>query len=82
MSDAHFKDFIKSGKKLILDTKTPRIPTKKTDKAPSATEAMMGGGKPMTGFETFIKRIIKSKTTKKEICEDFENFIKQAEEAE
>jgi hypothetical protein len=82
MGDAYYRDFIKSGKKLILDTKTPRLPTKKTDKTPSATDAMMGGGKPMTGFETFIKRIIKSKTTKKEICEDFENFIKQAEEAE
>ena len=81
MSDAFFKDFINSGRKLITDTKTPRLPSSKAEKVPTASD-MMKGGKPMTGYDVFIKRIIKELPTKKNLTEDFENFIKQAEELE
>jgi hypothetical protein len=43
---------------------------------------MMKGGKPMTGYDVFIKRIIKELPSKKELIEDFQHFIKQAEDLE
>ena len=81
MSDTFFRDFINSGRKIISDTKTPKLPNSKAEKLPTASD-MMKGGKPMTGYDVFIKRIIKELPSKKELIEDFQNFIKQAEDLE
>jgi hypothetical protein len=80
MSDTFFKDFITSGRKIIVDTKVPKM-SNKVEKPPTVADSFKGG-KPMNGYDVLIKRVIKELPSKKDLIQDFEIFIKQAEEME
>jgi hypothetical protein len=70
------EDFYKSGRRIVLDTKQPKI--KKTERPKDP----MTGKSPLPGngaHETFIKRCINDKPSKKEVVEDIKRFIEAAE---
>ena len=81
MSDA-LKDFLASGKKLLNDTKTPRkAPEPANTKKGSLPNPALGSGEPVERdpHKLFIRRVVKEKPSKKEVVEQFEKFIEQAE---
>lgn len=68
-----FDEFVKSGKKLLQDTKTPA--QKKNTKAKSI-------GTPVDSdpHKVMIRRTIQEKPKKKELIEDFQKFITAEED--
>jgi hypothetical protein len=67
-------DFIKSGRRLITDTKAVKVVTERPKvngkpAQPSMTDA----------HERFVNRVIKDKPPVKEIIEDIKRFIQEAE---
>jgi hypothetical protein len=66
------KDFMKSGKTLIIDTKSPRKTLKPTKKASlSAVEDCP--------HAVFVRRVIQEKPKPKELLKDIKRFIESAE---
>lgn len=76
MSD-YLSQLMKSGKKLLTDTKTPATKEKREQVAKSATSTAPTETDP---HKAFIKRTISEKPKKLEVVEEFKKFIK-AEEA-
>ena len=70
--DAQFKQFLESGKKMISDTKTPKV--KQTKNQPSRMDAEIGDP-----HQVFVKRCIQERPSKKDIVEEFMKFITIAE---
>jgi hypothetical protein len=68
-------EFLKSGKRILDDTKTPALPKKKGEKvkAPGDPAASSDPHKVM------IKRTIQEKPKKKDLIEEFQKFIDAAE---
>ena len=76
--DSNLRDFLASGKKLLVDTKAPRrAEAKKTVTKKDIPGLGDGETDP---HKRFIKRIIKEKPKKKEILEQFQRWIQQAED--
>jgi len=73
---AHLEDFLKSGKKILGDTKTPALPKKKVDKVSDVNKLTPTDSDP---HKVLVRRVIQEKPKKKELIEDFEKFIKAAE---
>ena len=70
------EDFYKSGRRLVLDTKQPKIKKTERPKDPRTGKSPL----PAEGaHETFIKRCINDKPPKKEVVEDIKRFIEAAE---
>ena len=70
-------DFLQSGRRIVLDTKQPRIKKTERPKDPRT-------GKPALpvaedAHQVFIKRCINDKPSKKDIVEDLKRFIEVAE---
>ena len=71
---AYLNDFLKSGKKILEDTKSPAI---KKEKAKPV--AALGTPTDSDPHKVFIKRMIQERPKKKDVVEEFEKFIKAAE---
>ena len=70
-------DFLQSGRRLVVDTKQPKIRKTERPKDPNT-------GKPalpvaQDAYQVFIKRCINDKPAKKEVVEDIKRFIEAAE---
>tara|TARA_R110000868_G_scaffold19346_3_gene83438 strand:+ start:1669 stop:1905 length:237 start_codon:yes stop_codon:yes gene_type:complete len=73
---AHLEDFLKSGRKILDDTKTPALPKKKGEKVKAlGTE----GPQETDPHKILIRRTIQEKPKKKELIEEFQKFITAAE---
>ena len=69
-------DFYKSGRRIVLDTKQPKIKKTERPKDPMTGKSPL----PAEGaHEVFIKRCINDKPSKKEVVEDIKRFIEAAE---
>jgi hypothetical protein len=73
--DATFKEFLASGRTLLLDTKTPRkvVPAgrkiKKEDMGLTETDP----------YKNFVKRVVAEKPKKTEIVKELKRFAEAAE---
>ena len=72
--DPNFLSFLKSGKKILTDTTTPRKIEPKTKKLPPPTP-----DEPLDPYERFVKKCIRDKPSKKVLLEFFEDMIKTEE---
>ena len=72
-----FKDFLKSGKRMITDTKQPKV---KTTAVPAKQKSDALDGIEPDPHKRFVKYCIKNKPDTKELMKEFEKFI-QIEEA-
>ena len=72
-----FKDFLKSGKRMITDTKQPKV---KTTAVPAKKKSEALDGDEPDPHKRFVKYCIKNKPDTKELMKEFEKFI-QIEEA-
>jgi hypothetical protein len=73
---AHLDDFLKSGRKILEDTKSPALPKKKGEKVKTlGTE----GPQETDPHKVLIRRTIQEKPKKKELIEEFQKFITAAE---
>lgn len=68
------KEFLNSGKKIITDTKLPKVKTSK-----SVKEEVIEPKQEGDIHQVFVKRTIQDKPKKSEIIEDFKKFITLAE---
>jgi len=68
-------DFLKSGKRILDDTKTPALPKKKSEKAKLAEDPAASSDP----HKVMIKRTIQEKPKKKDLIEEFQKFIDAAE---
>lgn len=75
--DATLKALMDSGRRVISDSKTPKLAHKK--KEVSRDEALGVGPQETDPHKIFVKRTINEKPKKTEIVKDIERFIKQAE---
>lgn len=75
MSD-YLSQLMKSGKKLLTDTKTPATKEKRQAVAKSAIESTPTESDP---HKAFVKRTISEKPKKTEVVEEFKKFIKAEE---
>lgn len=75
--DATLKALMDSGRKVISDSKTPKLAQKK--KQVSRDEALGVGPAETDPHRVFVKRTINEKPKKAEVVKDIERFIKQAE---
>lgn len=75
MSDT-LKEFLSSGKRMIFDTKQPKIKT--VPVASKAKEAMMDGEE-RDPHKRFVKYCIKNKPDTKEFLKEIQKFIDEAE---
>ena len=75
--DATLKALMDSGRRVVADTKTPKLAQKK--KEVSRDEALGVGPQETDPHKIFVKRAINEKPKKAEIVKDIERFIKQAE---
>ena len=71
------RELLASGKRLLLDTKTPRKLAAKTGKM----EAPLGEPTETDPFRAFSKRVISEKPKKVEVVKDIKRFIEVAEAA-
>ena len=73
---AHLNDFLKSGKKILEDTKAPALPKKKGEKVKA-----LGTEQPQETdpHKVLIRRTVQEKPKKKELIEEFQKFITAAE---
>lgn len=71
---AYLQEFLKSGKTILDDTKTPRPVQKKKDKAVVPSEAECSDP-----HKLLIRKTIQEKPKKADLIEEFVKFIKQAE---
>lgn len=73
--DTHFKEFLASGRTLLLDTKTPRkvVPAsrkiKKEDMGIAETDP----------YKAFVRRVVQEKPKKTEIVKELKRFAEAAE---
>ena len=72
-----FKDFLKSGKRMITDTKQPKV---KTTAVPAKKRSDALDGDEVDPHKRFVKYCIKNKPDTKELIKEFEKFI-EIEEA-
>ncbi len=70
-----FKQFLASGRTLLVDTKTPRKVAAKTQKI--APEAL--GHVETDPYKIFIKKVTQEKPKKVELVKEFKRFIEAAE---
>lgn len=75
--DSTLKALMDSGRKVIADSKTPKMAQKK--KQVSRDEALGVGPQDTDPHRVFVKRTINEKPKKAEVVKDIERFIKQAE---
>lgn len=75
--DATLRAFLESGRKLITDSKTPRMPQKK--KQVSLAEATGSAPAETDPHKIFVKRTIDEKPKKSELLKDIHKFIVMAE---
>lgn len=75
--DATLKALMDSGRRVISDSKTPKLAQKK--KEVSRDEALGVGPQETDPHKIFVKRTINEKPKKKDLVEDIKKFIKQAE---
>lgn len=75
--DATLKALMDSGRKVISDSKTPKLAQKK--KQVSRDEALGVGPAETDPHRVFVKRTINEKPKRAEVVKDIERFIKQAE---
>ena len=74
MSDA-LRDFLKSGRAIITDTKLPKSqPTKKQVALQESLSEPVGDR-----HQVFVKRVIQQKPKKSEILEEFVKIVAEAE---
>jgi hypothetical protein len=69
------RELLASGKRLLLDTKTPRKVAAKTAKM----EAPLGEPTETDPYRVFSKRVIHEKPKKSELIKDIKRFIETAE---
>lgn len=75
MSDSIVKEFLKSGKAIITDTKLPKAqPTKKQVPLQESLSEPSGDR-----HQVFVKRVINTKPKKSEILEEFIKIVQEAE---
>lgn len=72
MASDYLKDMMKSGRKILGDTKTPKM-TKATK--PSS----LGNTPESDPHKILVKRAIQDKPKKQELVEEFQRFIRAAE---
>ena len=70
--DNQYKNFLESGKKIVSDTKTPKV--KESKKQPGRMDAEIGDP-----HQVFVKRCIQERPKKSEIVEELMKFITLAE---
>tara|TARA_R110000822_G_scaffold204356_3_gene341092 strand:- start:407 stop:643 length:237 start_codon:yes stop_codon:yes gene_type:complete len=73
---AHLEDFLKSGRKILDDTKTPALPKKKGEKVKTLG---VEGPHETDPHKILIRRTIQEKPKKKELIEEFQKFITASE---
>ena len=78
MSD-YLSQILKSGKKLITDTKIPASKEKRETVAKSVAKAEAGGTVDTNPHKAFIKRVSSEKPKKDEVVKDLKRFIEQEE---
>jgi hypothetical protein len=71
---AYLQEFMKSGRTILEDTKTPKPVQKKKDKAVVPSEAECSDP-----HKLLIRKTIQEKPKKADLIEEFGKFIKQAE---
>ena len=70
----YLQEFLKSGRTILDDTKTPKPVMKKKDKAVVPSEAECSDP-----HKLLIRKTIQEKPKKADLIEEFQRFIKQAE---
>jgi hypothetical protein len=75
--DSSFKEFLSSGKRVISDTKQPKV---KTTAVPAKKKAEALDGDETDPHRRFVKYCIRNKPDTKELIKEFEKFI-EIEEA-
>lgn len=75
--DATLKALMDSGRRIVSDTKTPKLVQKK--KQVSRDEALGVGPAETDPHKIFVKRTIAEKPKKVELVKDIQRFIKSAE---
>lgn len=76
--DKHLQELFQSGKRLLLDTKTPKQAKAKTA-AVKVKGAAAGGAAIDDPHTSFVRRCIRDKPSKKDVVEMFKTFIEAAE---
>jgi len=71
--DSSLKAFFDSGRKLLIDTKLPKLTP---SKAPKKMDTPLEGDP----HKVFVRRVIQEKPKAKELVEDMKKFITAAEE--
>lgn len=74
MSDSNFKQFLESGRKIIVDTKTKKASQPVVKKLPPPVSEA-----PTDPHDSFCKRIVRDKPHKKHLVEFFEEQIQKEE---
>jgi hypothetical protein len=75
--DSSFKDFLSSGKRMITDTKQPKV---KTSAVPAKKKSDALDGDDPDPHRRFVKYCVKNKPEAKDLIKEFEKFI-EIEEA-
>ena len=70
-------DFLQSGRRLVVDTKQPKITSTVRPKDPKTGKPALPEGQ--DAYQVFIKRCINDKPAKKDVVEDIKRFIESAE---
>lgn len=73
------KEFIKSGKVLLADTKMPKPVGQKADKKAAAAKKELMMESEQDPHKRLIHEVIKEKPSKVKLVENFKRFIEQAE---
>ena len=72
-------EFLKSGKRILDDTKTPALPKKKGEKVKAPQHTQQDPAASSDPHKVMIKRTIQEKPKKKDLIEEFQKFIDAAE---
>lgn len=75
--DSTLKSLLDSGRRILSDSKTPRLAQKK--KEVSRDEALGAGPAETDPHKVFVKRTINEKPKKAELIKDIKRFIQVAE---
>lgn len=73
------KEFIKSGKILLLDTKLPKPTSQKVDKKVETAKKGLMMESEQDPHKRLVYEVIKEKPSKTKLVEHFKRFIDQAE---
>jgi len=75
--ESSFKEFLASGKRIVSDTKQPKV---KTSSVPAKKKSEALDGDEPDPHKRFVKYCVKNKPDTKELIKEFEKFI-EIEEA-